>query len=26
LDQQKTPRLAYAVPMLTGLLVTLWLQ
>jgi len=26
LDQQQTPRLAYAVPMLTGLLVTLWLQ
>jgi len=26
LDEQKAPRLAYAVPMLAGLLVTLWLQ
>jgi prepilin peptidase CpaA len=26
LDQKGTPRLAYAVPMLAGLLVTLWLQ
>jgi hypothetical protein len=26
LDHQGSPRLAYAVPMLAGLLVTLWLQ